>query len=446
MKRIIIAYDGTGQSASHGDWSIYTNVNRLCHALLNSPDLPVQQLVFYVSGVGTQDLGLGGFGTVIQGALGEGVEENMADGYAFIVNNYLPGDELFVFGFSRGAFTARVLANIVARLGVFSKPYSWEFKDALSEYKKGKEAFEAFLGVLGKREKGVYIPRLYEVKVKVVGCWDTVASLGIPWRPTSNAGGVSGDYEHFDGGLFLFHHFIGIENAFHALALDECRGPFTPTMWYLPTDKDAANCINLKQTWFPGVHSNVGGGYPDQALADLSLSWMIDLCRPFLSFDLANINLEIDLSLNPWKIRSKKRMAHKDGPPDVEWKGWACGKWYDSYKNGKTWSWKYRTPGMYENERELEKGDTNETMHASVKARWDMLRPSWRPKALEGFRPEVIEGGGIEWVKRDSKGKELLMIKEEPFLKREPAKPDFSAEWMLRYTPITPKPSEQTST
>lgn len=211
MKRIIIAFDGTGQSASRGDWSVSTNVNRLCHALLNSPDLPVQQLVFYVSGVGTQDLGMGGIGTVVQGALGEGVEENVADGYTFIMNNYLPGDELFVFGFSRGAFTARVLANIVARLGVFAKRYSWAFKDALVEYKEGKEAFEAYLGKLRdsmewdkkywKPAKGAYVPRVYEVKVKVVGCWDTVASLGIPWRPTSNAGGVSGEYQHFDGGL-----------------------------------------------------------------------------------------------------------------------------------------------------------------------------------------------------------------------------------------------------
>lgn len=211
MKRIIIAFDGTGQSASRGDWSISTNVNRLCHALLNSRDLRVQQLVFYVSGVGTQDLGLGGFGTVVQGALGDGVEENVADGYTFIINNYLPGDELFVFGFSRGAFTARVLANIVARLGVFSKAYSWQFKDALAKYKLGKEVFEEFLRKLEKdmaldrkrwsKEKGVYVPRIYEAKVKVVGCWDTVASLGIPWRPASNAGGVSGEYKHFDGGL-----------------------------------------------------------------------------------------------------------------------------------------------------------------------------------------------------------------------------------------------------
>lgn len=211
MKRIIVACDGTGQSASRGDWAVSTNVNRFCHALLNSPTSPIQQIVFYQSGIGTQDLGMGGMGKVIQGALGEGLEENVADGYTFVMNNYLPGDELFIFGFSRGAFTARVLANIIARLGVFSKRYSWAFKIALEEYKKGPEAFEKYTRDLkGKMEldrkywrpeRGEYLPRVYEVKVKVVGCWDTVASLGIPWRPSSNAGGVSGAYQHFDGSL-----------------------------------------------------------------------------------------------------------------------------------------------------------------------------------------------------------------------------------------------------
>lgn len=202
--------------------------------------------------------------------------------------------------------------------------------------------------------------------------------------------------------------------------------------------------ITLKQTWFPGVHTNIGGGYPDQALADLTLSWMIDLCLPYLSFDLSYITSELDLSHHPWKIKSKNRMEHKDGAPDRDWKGWGCGKWYDSYKKGQTWSWKYRTPGAYVSETEGEKGRTNETIHACVKARWDALKPSWRPKALEGFEPRD-EGGVVEWVKKDRRGKEVLVIEEEAFQKQEPVKPDFSAEWMLRYAPVTPAPSAQAS-
>jgi uncharacterized protein (DUF2235 family) len=218
MKRIIIACDGTCQSSNRGDNSIPTNVTRLCRALSNTS--AVQQIVFYQSGVGTQDLGVGwGLGKVIQGASGEGLEDNVADGYTFIVNNYQPGDELFIFGFSRGAFTARVLANIVARLGIILKRYSWELKDIMKKYKDGKLDYYLDSNNLKKQkpgkkwgpENGDSTPRAYEVEIEVVGCWDTVASLGVPDLVT-NPGGVSGKYEHFDGSLVKgdmhFHSFF----------------------------------------------------------------------------------------------------------------------------------------------------------------------------------------------------------------------------------------------
>jgi uncharacterized protein (DUF2235 family) len=204
FRRIIVACDGTGQSASRGGDSIPTNVTRFCDALSNSGD--VQQIVFYQSGVGTQDLGAGwGVGKLIQGALGEGLDDNVADGYTFIMNNYQPGDELFIFGFSRGAFTARVLANIVARLGVISKKYFWAFKGAMKAYKDNK--LEVYKTNIGKTDKHW----VHKVDIEVVGCWDTVASLGFPSN-LSDPGGVSGEYENFNGGLVKgdihFHTFI----------------------------------------------------------------------------------------------------------------------------------------------------------------------------------------------------------------------------------------------
>jgi len=99
MKRIVVACDGTGQSASRGDLSVSTNVNRLGHAILNEPGKSgVEQIVFYQSGVGTADLGATflSAGKLIQGAIGEGIENNIADGYNFVMNNYLPGDEVRV--------------------------------------------------------------------------------------------------------------------------------------------------------------------------------------------------------------------------------------------------------------------------------------------------------------------------------------------------------------
>ena len=196
MKRIIIACDGTGQSANHGDDKFPTNVSRFCDALSNSSSTGPLQIILYQSGVGSQDVGLG-VGSLYQGATGDGVEAHLADAYAYIVKNYQPGDQLFIFGFSRGAFTARVLANIVARLGVISKKASWALKDTLEAYKSGPQVFEAH----NKKMKEKDANWVYKVDIEIVGCWDTVASLGIPRRPLTNPGGVYGEFEHFDGSL-----------------------------------------------------------------------------------------------------------------------------------------------------------------------------------------------------------------------------------------------------
>lgn len=347
--------------------------------------------------------------------------------------------QLFIFGFSRGAFTARVLANFIARVGVFSKRYSWAFKPAFRAYAGGPEKFGEYLKQLAhsveldqkywKPEKGEYVPRVFKVKIKVVGCWDTVASLGIPWKPFTNAGGVTGVYKYYDGSLVA-----GIEHAFHALALDECRGPFTPTLWYLPDDDEAAETIDLRQCWFPGVHTNVGGGYPDQAIADLTLAWMVDLCRPFLDFDQRYIDMCVDLDHQPWKIRSKHRESDKDGF-DRAYQGWARGRQYDSYKRGQTWTWLYRTPGAYGRPA----GRTREVVHASVRERWT-TRPAgqeWRPRALKGFEPKQRGDGTWEWVKGAGGGKEIA-LDEEPF----EGKAEGSFEWLLRYAPVSPEPKK----
>ncbi|KAH9916027.1 aspartic peptidase domain-containing protein [Fomitopsis serialis] len=136
-------------------------------------------------------------------------------------------------------------------------------------------------GVIPERAR--FVPRVYKVKGKVVGCWDTVASLE---RPLSNAGGVTGHCENYDGGL------------------------------HLPDKDEVAKSIDLRQCWFSGVHTNlnVGGGYPDQALADLALAWMIDLCSPYPDFD-------------PKYIKIRTRMA---STATTSLYRWACGKLYST--------------------------------------------------------------------------------------------------------------------
>jgi uncharacterized protein (DUF2235 family) len=125
------------------------------------------------------------------------------------MNNYVEGDEIFMFGFSRGAFTARVLANFVARVGIFRKPtYTWELKQAYQAYKLGREAFKVYLEKLAancvmdkKFAKNDHLPRALPARIKVVGCWDTVASIGIPDYSLTRMFGFSGHYDYLDGGL-----------------------------------------------------------------------------------------------------------------------------------------------------------------------------------------------------------------------------------------------------
>ena len=195
MKRIIAAFDGTGQSSNQGDDRFPTNVSRFCDALSNSSTGP-QQIVLYQPGIGNEDVGLG-LGGMYKGAIGDGVEANLADVYAHIVRNYQPGDQLFLFGFSRGAFIARVLANIIARLGVISKKASWAIRDTMEAYKKGQQVFEAHNNKMKEKDANW----VHRVDIEIVGCWDTVASLGFPESPLLNPGGVYGEFEHFDGSL-----------------------------------------------------------------------------------------------------------------------------------------------------------------------------------------------------------------------------------------------------
>ncbi len=183
MKRLIIAFG----SASG---SIPSNVRRFCSALCNTSE----RLLFYES--------------VLDFDLGEGccLADNISDGYAFIMNNYLPGDELFIFGFSRGAFAARVLANFVARLGVLLR--GGPRRKAFRAYQDGKLDDFQVTKVnpdqpcdLAKWDH-TQAPRAYEVEIEVVGCWDTIAGLCVPlWPVMMNAGGVSKEYKYLDASL-----------------------------------------------------------------------------------------------------------------------------------------------------------------------------------------------------------------------------------------------------
>lgn len=186
-RRIIVACDATDQSSTWGEAAVSTNVNRFCHALSSEGD--VDQIVYYQSGVGTGLLGrifqaiagellpLSGPRRRLSlelGKVGQGFDDNVLDAYQFLATNYRSGDEIFLFGFSRGAFTARVLASFILHIGLLHKSHSSELQRAYNAFLEGPDVFSKFRdGLIGHR-----VVKTRIVDIKVVGCWDTVGSVG----------------------------------------------------------------------------------------------------------------------------------------------------------------------------------------------------------------------------------------------------------------------------
>lgn len=149
-----------------------------------------------------------------------------------------------------------------------------------------------------------------------------------------------------------------VENAFHALALCEHRSPFTPTLW----QKQPGSRTNLKQVWFPGVHTNIGGGYENQEIADITLAWMIQQLSPFLEFSKSYLKGIIQ------------------NHADTYSQEWAAGKVYDSATGlMRIFSGSHRTPGYYG-----AIGETEEAIHKSVRIRMKVV-PTWQSGALKGW-------------------------------------------------------------
>jgi uncharacterized protein (DUF2235 family) len=258
MKRIAVFCDGTWNRPDQEDGGVPspTNVVKLHQAVLSRSADGTEQVTEYLKGVGTGP----GLDRLLGGALGEGLAENVRRAYAAVVARYEPGDELFFFGFSRGAYTARSLAGMVRNAGVLRRDRAHMVPEADALYRRRDPGSHpaAVQAQRFRRENS------HETRIRFVGVWDTVGSLGIP-----------GALSFIARKRYAFHdHKLSswVDNAFHAVAVDERRKPFAPTMWIAPP---AAN-QRVEQTWFAGVHSNVGGGYRDACLSDRALLWMAD--------------------------------------------------------------------------------------------------------------------------------------------------------------------------
>jgi uncharacterized protein (DUF2235 family) len=263
-KRIIFCADGTWDSAQDA-----TNVYKLFKAIPISSD----QVAFYDDGVGSDGNPID---KLLGGAFGDGLFQKIKDGYTKIAHVYEQGDEVFIFGFSRGAFTARSLAGMIAVCGLPTAAFDNNLTDAAFQAYRNRDKNQraALLATLN----GKYA--MFNAPIKMIGVWDTVGALGIP--------ALIGDVDPLIYGFLNTSLHPNVLNAYQALAIDERRQEFPPTLW-TPLVPPVAGQV-LEQVWFTGVHCNIGGGYPDTGLSDITLSWMMGKAK----------NLELQIADNVW--------------------------------------------------------------------------------------------------------------------------------------------------
>jgi uncharacterized protein (DUF2235 family) len=295
MKRIVVCCDGTW---NRPDEVSPTNVAKI-HGAVADTDGERRQVPFYHRGVGTS----GGLDRYVGGGFGWGLSRNVRECYRFVVDEYEPGDELFFFGFSRGAYTARSTVGLIRNAGILRREHVDRVDDAYTLY-RGRGDDRHPNGAESKRFRQSYSHD--EIDVRFVGVWDTVGALGIPGVPKMLA-----------GRLWAFHDTqlsSKVKLAYQALAIDEQRRPFVPSLWYRSPGDDGV----LEQRWFAGVHSDVGGGYPQCSLADIALCWMAGRARAAglaLKDDyLATAHIP-DGDVNP---ADEDRRLGKEVSPDVE--------------------------------------------------------------------------------------------------------------------------------
>jgi uncharacterized protein (DUF2235 family) len=253
VKNIVFCADGTWDKP-HDPMTVSgndTNVYKLFKALLMS----ATQFPKYDDGVGAD-------GTPIDqlagGAFGIGLFQKIKDGYTALAQLYEQDDQIFIFGFSRGAYTARSVAGMVAVCGLPTKDFDNKMVDVAFQAYRDKLNRAALLASLSSYS-------LYDAKIKMLGVWDTVGSLGIPGA-LLGLNKLDPIYGFLDTSLHP-----DVLNAYQALAIDERREEFQPTLW---TSQPAPGQV-MEQAWFAGAHSDVGGGYPEHGLSDITLGWIM---------------------------------------------------------------------------------------------------------------------------------------------------------------------------
>ena len=271
-KNIIICCDGTGNEFGEQN----SNVVKLYRVL--KLDDPAQQIAYYHPGVGTMGAknaltAIGRWWTWFRGlAFGYGISENIADAYQYLMRNFQNGDQVFIFGFSRGAYTARALCGFLEMMGLLSSGNEGQIPYAMRLFKRNDRSFWTRLAfwkvppdkfrVADSFQKTFCRDR--QCKPHFVGVWDTVSSVGRILDPLAHGRGLPYTKKLKD-----------VEVIRHAVSIDERRAFFRTNLVQELTDDGEAR--DIKQVWFPGVHSDVGGSYPEgeSGLSKITLKWML---------------------------------------------------------------------------------------------------------------------------------------------------------------------------
>ncbi len=322
MKRIIILCDGTWKKV---DSQYPTNVVRLAQALLPVDAVGVPQIPIYVPGVGTGK-GVTGFSRAadkwLGGALGWGLLDNIAEAYRHLIFLYEPGDEIFVFGFSRGAYTARSLTGLIRSTGIIPRDQLYNLPIAINRYRTVGDDRTHPNSEESHRHRKEMSPHivtsdlelawrkanldttsandLYRLTVAYLGVWDSVGALGVP-RHLSVAGWFNRKkYQFHDADLSSM-----VKSARHAVALDERRPSYEPTRWTnLPAMQDSVpdGETLFQERFMLGDHGSVGGGGDILDLSSIGLTWIIEGAQ------------HVDLGFDQRVLQTIKHQHNPQGP------------------------------------------------------------------------------------------------------------------------------------
>ena len=253
-KNIVILSDGTGQEGGKKAGR-NSNVYRLFNMLEDRTD---EQIVFYDPGLGT------GFRKITGNVGGMGISHNIKEAYAFLVEHYQAGDQIYLIGFSRGAATMRSLSSLIHHFGILPRSRPKLINQAYKIYKsRSEEPLEKRAGDFVARHHTMW------TRIRFIGCYDTVAALGLPWARASAVLDRFSLFQHKFHDLKLSE---SVETAVQALAIDDERKTFHPVLW----EPECMDHQTVHQVWFTGMHTDVGGGYSEHGLSDISLNWLTE--------------------------------------------------------------------------------------------------------------------------------------------------------------------------